>query len=61
MELLLISITKVEENQSSECSVNLDYSDVPVTLTLNVDAESHRYSNEALSESLSRFGFTLVY
>ena len=57
----LFLLVKSKKNESSECSVNLDCSDVPVTLTLNVDAESHRSSNEVVSERLSRLNFTLFY
>ena len=61
MQLLLISISKVKKKESPECSVNLDCSDIPVTLTLNVDTESHRSSNEVVYERLSRLDFTLFY
>ena len=57
----LFPLVRSKKNESSECSFNLDCSDVPVTFTLNVDAESHRSSNEALSERLSRWDFTLFY
>ena len=57
---LFLSV-RSKKNESSECSVSLNCSDVPVTLTLNVDAESHRFSNEVVSERLPRLDFALFY
>ena len=54
-------LVRSKKNKSPECSVNLYCGVVPVTLTLNVDAESHRSSNEAVYERLSRLDFTLFY
>ena len=41
----LFLLVRTKKNASSECSVNFDCSDVPVTLTSNVDAESDLSSN----------------
>ena len=53
--MVLFLSVRSKKNESSECSVNLDCSDVPITLKLNVDAESHEFSNEVVSERLSRY------
>ena len=57
----LFLLVRSNKKESPECSVNLDCSDIPVTLTLNVDTESHRSSNEVVYERLSRLDFTLFY
>ena len=57
----LFLLARSKKNESPECSVNLDCGDVPVTLRLNVDAESHRSSNEVVYERLPRLDFTLFY
>ena len=56
----LFLLVRSKKNESPECSLNLDCSDLPVT-TLNVDAESHRSSNEVVCERLSRLDFTLFH
>ena len=48
----LFLFVRSKKNESSECSVSLVCCDVLITLTLNVDGESHRSSNEVVSESL---------
>ena len=57
----LFLLVRSKKDESPECSVNLNCSDVPVTLMLNADAESHRSSNEVVYERLSTLDFTLFY
>ena len=57
----LFLLVRSKKYEFPECSVNLDCGDVPVTLTLNIDAESHRSSNKVVYERLSRLDFTLFY
>ena len=51
----LFLLVRSKKNKCSECSVNLECSEVLRTLTLNVDAETHESSNEVVSERLSRY------